>query len=87
MNDANKSMKNKICIVTGATSGIGKETAKALANKGAFVIVVGRNVNRCISTVKSIKRATNSTRIDYVCSDLSDLNQVRSLADTLKKKT
>jgi len=86
MNDANKSMKNKICIVTGATSGIGKETAKALAVEGAFVIVVGRNVKKCISTIKSIKRATNSTRIDYVCSDLSDLNQVRSLADTLKKK-
>jgi NAD(P)-dependent dehydrogenase (short-subunit alcohol dehydrogenase family) len=86
MNISNKSMDNKICIVTGATSGIGKETAKALAVKGAFVIIVGRNEAKCIATVNSIKRHTKSSLIDYICTDLSDLKQVRNLAERLKKK-
>ena len=78
-------MINKICVVTGATSGIGKETAKALALKGAFVIIVGRNEKKCIATVKSIKEYTGSTLLDYVCTDLSDLKQVYNLATVLKK--
>lgn len=85
MSHSNKSMINKICVVTGATSGIGKETAKALALKGAFVILVGRNEKKCIATVKSIKEHTGSTLIDYICTDLSDLKQVCNLAATLKK--
>ena len=48
MSDSTKSMTNKICVVTGATSGIGKETAKALALKGAFVIIVSRNVKNVL---------------------------------------
>jgi NAD(P)-dependent dehydrogenase (short-subunit alcohol dehydrogenase family) len=85
MNDSTKSMDNKICVVTGATSGIGKETAKALAAKGAFVIIVGRNKAKCIATVNSIKRHTRSSLIDYICADLSDLKQVHNLAEKLKK--
>jgi NAD(P)-dependent dehydrogenase (short-subunit alcohol dehydrogenase family) len=85
MSDSTKSMTNKICVVTGATSGIGKETAKALALKGAFVIIVGRNVKKCIATVNSIKQHTGSTLVDYVCTDLSDLKQVYNLAKVLKK--
>ena len=86
MSDSTTSMTNKICVVTGATSGIGKETAKALALKGAFVIIVGRNVKKCIATVNSIKQHTGSTLVDYVCTDLSDLKQVSNLARVLKTK-
>lgn len=85
MSDSTKSMMNKICVVTGATSGIGQETAKALALKGAFVIIVGRNVKKCIATVNSIKLHTGSTLVDYVCTDLSDLKQVYNLARVLKQ--
>ena len=85
MSDSTKSMMNKICVVTGATSGIGQETAKALALKGAFVLIVGRNVKKCTATVKSIKLHTGSTLVDYVCADLSDLKQVNNLAGVLKQ--
>ena len=85
MSDSDKSMSNKICVVTGATSGIGKETAKALALKGANVIVVGRSAKKCIATVKSLKQQTGNTLIDYMCADLSDLSQVNNLAAALKQ--
>jgi NAD(P)-dependent dehydrogenase (short-subunit alcohol dehydrogenase family) len=86
MSDTFKSMKNKICVVTGATSGIGQETAKALASKGAYVIIVGRNEKKCIATVKRIKLHTGSDLVDYQCADLSDLKQVYDLASVLKQK-
>ncbi|NND10614.1 MAG: SDR family oxidoreductase [Flavobacteriaceae bacterium] len=85
MSDSNKSMTNKICVISGATSGIGKETAKALALKGAHVVVVGRNMKRCARTVKTIKKKTGNTNVDYLCADLSDLSQVRDLAKQLKQ--
>ena len=52
---------------------------------GAKVVVVGRNVKKCISTVHSIKQNTGNNLVDYVCSDLSDLNQVYDLAGVLKQ--
>jgi len=85
MHDSAKSMLNKICLVTGATSGIGKETSKVLALKGAHVIIVGRNVKKCIATVNDIKLYAGSDLVDYIHTDLSDLKQVRDLAKVLKQ--
>ena len=85
MNDTNKFMIDKICVITGATSGIGKETAKALAQKGAYVVIVGRNTKKCISTVKMLKKESRNTNVNYIQADLSDLKQVRSLAKKLKQ--
>lgn len=86
MSYSTKSMMDKICVVTGATSGIGEETAKDLALKGAIVIIVGRNVKKCIATVNNIKQKTGSTLVDYIATDLSDLKQVYNLAIVLKQK-
>ena len=79
-------MTNKVCVVTGATSGIGKATATALALKGASVVIVGRNVNKCITTVNKMKSQTGNTLVNYICTNLSDLNQVRDLSIILKQK-
>ena len=86
MHISDKSMINKVCVVTGATSGIGKATATALALKGASVVIVGRNVNKCITTVNKMKSQTGNTLVNYICTDLSDLNQVRNLSIILKQK-
>ncbi len=85
MSDTSQTMKNKICVVTGATSGIGKETAKALAVMGAHVVLIGRNPKKCRATVNSLKQQTGNPQIDYLFADLSDLNQVRKLASELKQ--
>jgi NAD(P)-dependent dehydrogenase (short-subunit alcohol dehydrogenase family) len=80
-----ESLLDKICVITGATSGIGKETAFALALKGAHVIIVGRDTQKCSATATAIKLKTGSTLVDYLCADLSDLNQVYNLAKVLKE--
>ena len=85
MSNSEKSMLNKICVITGATSGIGKETAKTLASKGAHVVIVGRNTKKCVSTVNTIKQETGNTQVDYLRADLSDLKQVDELAKMLKQ--
>jgi len=64
-------LKGKTCMVTGATSGIGLVTAKALAKKGATVIVVGRNHEKSASTVARIQRETGNPSIEFMLADLS----------------
>ena len=86
MSASSQTMNNKICVITGATSGIGKETAKALAIMGAHVIGVGRNEKKCLRTVESMRQHTGNNKVEYLCSDLSDLKQVHDLAERIKEK-
>jgi NAD(P)-dependent dehydrogenase (short-subunit alcohol dehydrogenase family) len=79
-------MNEKICMITGATSGIGKATARALASKGAIVILVGRNLKKCQDTVQWIKAKTSNPYVDYLFADLSSLTQVRNLASSFKQR-
>lgn len=67
-------------MVTGATSGLGCATAKALAARGAVVIVVGRNLQRAEETVRDIHNETGNTAIDYLLADFASLAAVRKLA-------
>jgi len=63
-------MRGKVVLVTGATSGIGYETAKALAAMGAVVVGVGRNPERCAAADRDIRRATGSAQIEFLLADL-----------------
>jgi NAD(P)-dependent dehydrogenase (short-subunit alcohol dehydrogenase family) len=82
-NYQNHNMQGKVCLVTGATSGIGKVTATALATQGAEVIIAGRNQQKAEHTVEQIKSETGNQSIYYLLADFSDLKQVRDLAATL----
>lgn len=86
MNVSNNLMKNKICLVTGATSGIGQVTARVLAEQGATVIIVGRNKEKCIQTTDNIRELTNSPSVEFIVSDLSIQKDVRKLAEQFKEK-
>jgi len=79
-------MTNKICMITGATSGIGKETASALAQKGARVVIIGRNKKKCIETINSIKKETGNSLIEYILADLSSLKQVREVVKQFSER-
>ncbi len=79
-------MKNKICLVTGATSGIGQVTARVLAQQGATVIIVGRNKEKCIQTTNNIREITKNSSVEYILSDLSIQNDVRKLAEQFLSK-
>ncbi|MCB9130577.1 MAG: SDR family oxidoreductase [Anaerolineales bacterium] len=73
-------MRGKVCMVTGATSGIGQVTAAALAMQGAHVIVVGRNRAKAQQVVGEIRRQSGNDAVWYLLADFSDLQQVRELA-------
>ena len=74
------SMKGKICMVTGSTSGIGLITARELARFGATVLIVGRNSERCRHAVNAIHLDTGNPSVDFFCADLSSQTEVRGLA-------
>jgi NAD(P)-dependent dehydrogenase (short-subunit alcohol dehydrogenase family) len=81
-----KSMTGKICMVTGATSGIGKVTAYTLASRGAELIVAGRNQQKAEDTVRWIKSGTGNDIIHYLLADFSDLQQVREMATIFRER-
>jgi NAD(P)-dependent dehydrogenase (short-subunit alcohol dehydrogenase family) len=73
-------VQDKIVLVTGSTDGIGKETARQLAQLGATVIVHGRHADRCEAARDEIRASTGNPRVDFVAADLSSQRQVRQLA-------
>ena len=75
-------MKGKVCVVTGATSGIGKATATALARLGAEVVLVGRDRGRTEAAVAAIGSVSASSPRAEIA-DLASLEQVRGLAGRL----
>jgi NAD(P)-dependent dehydrogenase (short-subunit alcohol dehydrogenase family) len=79
-------MKDKICLITGATNGIGQAAATALAKLGATVIIAGRSKERAKATVESIKTETGNLNVDYLLADLSIQSQVRQLAAEFKAR-
>jgi len=77
-------MKGKVCVVTGATSGIGKAAAAALARLGATVVLVGRDRGRTEAAAAEIGPASASPPRAEVA-DLASLEQVRGLAGRLAR--
>jgi len=80
------SMKERICLVTGATHGIGRETALALASMGATVVLVGRNPEKAGATARMIQNKTGNPHVDYLLADLSSFRQVYRLADEFQRR-
>lgn len=68
-------------VVTGANSGIGYETAKALAQAGAFVVLACRDVARGGAAAERLSRAAPRATVEVDALDLSDLASVRAFAD------
>ena len=80
-------MAGRVCLVTGATSGIGKATATSLAAQGAEVIVIGRNQRKADDTVSWITSETGNRAVRYLLADFADLGQVRDLARAFNEQT
>jgi NAD(P)-dependent dehydrogenase (short-subunit alcohol dehydrogenase family) len=71
----------RIALVTGATAGLGRAVAGALADHGMFVLVHGRNAKNAAAVVDQISRSGGTARA--VLADLASLDQVRQLADRI----
>ena len=77
-------MKDKICLITGATSGIGKAAAVQLAELGATVVLVGRNSEKTSAVVEDVKEQTGNQEVYFLIADLSSQQAIRQLADDFK---
>ncbi|MDW7694166.1 SDR family oxidoreductase [Flammeovirgaceae bacterium SG7u.111] len=74
-------MKDKICLITGANTGIGFATAKGLAEKGAHVVMVCRNPQKAEKAREELVQKTGNEQIDVLLCDLSSQKEVRQLAE------
>lgn len=79
-------MKDKLCIVTGANAGIGKQTALALARRGATVIMVCRNRERGEAAKAELIAASGNEHIDLMLADLSSQAAIRRFAAEFKSR-
>jgi retinol dehydrogenase 12 len=68
-------------IVTGANSGIGLETVRALAARGATVFLACRSEPKTRAVIDEISARTGNTRLEFLPLDLGDLSSVRACAD------
>jgi NAD(P)-dependent dehydrogenase (short-subunit alcohol dehydrogenase family) len=78
-------MQGKICMVTGANSGMGKVVAQGLAREGATVVMVCRDLRKGQETQNEIKLTTGNTSIDLLIADLSSQKAVRRLVQEFKQ--
>lgn len=72
-------------MITGATAGIGKAAATALAAQGLEMILTGRNPAKLQEVVTQIRAQTGNDAVHSLVADFSDLQQVRQLADQFKE--
>jgi NAD(P)-dependent dehydrogenase (short-subunit alcohol dehydrogenase family) len=72
-------MKNKICVVTGATSGIGYAIAKGLAARQCTLVLIGRNDEKGKAVVEQLKVENGNQSIRYYNIDLSSQQQIRKV--------
>jgi NAD(P)-dependent dehydrogenase (short-subunit alcohol dehydrogenase family) len=79
-----KRIDGKICLVTGANSGLGKSVAIALAKRGGHVIMACRGGHP--DAGDDVRKASGSDKVEMIKVDLSDLNSVHALCDTLRDR-
>src|ERR1022692_4333409 len=73
----------KTCVITGANSGIGKETAKALAKMGYRIIMVCRNAEKAELAKQEMIASSNNHAVEVMIADLSSLANIKQVSDQL----
>lgn len=81
----NRSLRGRVCIVTGATSGIGKEVTLELALRGATVAMVAREENRGLAMLEELRAKAKTDLIELFVADFSSLSSVRALAEKVSR--
>ena len=86
MDTVNGSMKGRVCLITGATNGIGRITARELAKRGATLVLVGRSPDKVNETVQALRNETGNEAVEGMVADLGSLEAIRGLAQAFKAK-
>lgn len=79
-------LSNKICLITGATAGIGEETAKQLALLNFDIYIVARNKTKCLQTIEQLQAINNKNKYGYFIADFEQLPTVKKCALEIKNK-
>src|SRR2546427_4290388 len=79
-------MAGRVCMVTGANSGIGKAAAAGLAGMGATVVLVCRDRKKGEAALSEMKEKSGNSSLDLVLSDMSSMQSVRQLASEFRRK-
>jgi NAD(P)-dependent dehydrogenase (short-subunit alcohol dehydrogenase family) len=82
----NMDLKDRVFLITGGTSGVGKATANGLAKLGAKIVIVSRSAERGQDALNSIAQATGNDRGEYLVADLSLQSSVKALTEEVKRK-
>ncbi len=80
------SQQGRVAIVTGANSGIGFATARALAGAGSVVVLACRNLDKGEAAVEQIRSGDASLKVEIMELDLADLASVRNFAEGFNKE-
>ena len=83
LNDQN--LHKPICLITGATEGVGKATASELISRGFTVVLAARNAAKA-DEVKAEIKATTGGEVDIILADLTSLKTVHQLSETFKRR-
>lgn len=86
MAEEQPSMHGKVCLITGATAGIGLVTAEALARQGATVVAVARHAERGAALVERLRQTTGKQAVELLLADLSSQEQIRRLAQAFRQR-
>jgi retinol dehydrogenase-12 len=79
-------MEGRTVLISGASSGIGFESALGLARLGAEIVMVGRDEQRTAQAAEQIRSQTGSSSVSYLLADLSSIKDVRRVAQEFKDK-
>lgn len=79
-------MEHRVCLVTGANSGIGLETARGLARRDARVVMVCRDPVKGEAARRDVMTTTGNAKVDLLIADLASLDSVRQLAEQVKAR-
>jgi len=79
-------MRGKICLVTGATNGIGKAAARAIAAAGATLLVHGRDRAKGHATIDEIRASTGNNDVHLLLADFASLDDVQTLAIEIEQR-
>jgi NAD(P)-dependent dehydrogenase (short-subunit alcohol dehydrogenase family) len=79
-------LKGKTALVTGGTDGVGKEIARALAQLGAQVSIVGRDADKGARAAREIRASSGKEDVEFFQADLSLMRETRRLGDTVASR-
>jgi len=79
-------IQDKVIVITGATSGLGKEVAKELSKMNATLVVIARNMELASKVKEEIIQYSDNPKIDFIQGDLSSLKSIKSAAEKIASK-